>query len=149
MCPRSSYCPANSANPTACPAATPYAFVGSSSLAACSVSPVVTTLAGGNGGTTSGSANGQGTFATFNNPIGVAVDASGRVFVADSQNNLIRIVNISTGAVHTLAGGNSGTQPGSANGQGSAATFRKPTGVAADASGNLYVADFDNNLIRV
>jgi hypothetical protein len=148
VCPTSSFCPANAASPTVCPLATPYAFVGSSSLAACSASPVVTTLAGGNGYTRPGSADGQGTLATFKDPTGVGVDASGTVYVADNGNNLIRAINISTGAVRTLAGGNGDTLPGSADGQGTQATFNYPYGVAVDSSGTAYVADTSNNLIR-
>jgi hypothetical protein len=109
---------------------------------------VVRTLAGGNGSTTPGSSNGQGTMATFNSPMSVAVDTSGTVYVADFSNSLIRAITISSGVVRTLAGGNGGTAPGSANGQGTNATFQFPQGVAVDASGTVYVADTSNNLIR-
>ena len=101
----------------------------------------VTVLAGAS---SSGSTNGQGTAASFNFPTGLAVDASGNVFVADMSNNLIRKIDPS-GNVTTFAG--SGTQ-GSANGLGTAASFKSPRGLALDASGNLYVADSGNNLIR-
>ena len=74
-----------------------------------SPSGVVTTLAG-NGHT--GSANGTGDDASFYNPAGVAVDASGNIYVADSYNNLIRKIS-QYGVVTTLAG--SGDK-GSANG---------------------------------
>jgi sugar lactone lactonase YvrE len=102
---------------------------------------VVTTLAGSG---TSGSANGNGTAASFNRPGGVAVDSSGNVFVADAGNNLIRKID-TTGNVTTLAGSGAG---GSANGSGTAASFYNPWGIAADSSGNVYVADKNNNLIR-
>lgn len=101
----------------------------------------VTTLAGSGA---KGSANGLGTAASFNTPRGIAVDASGIVYVADSGNNLIRRIDAS-GNVTTLAG--AGTQ-GAANGQGTAASFNGPFGVAVDANGNAYVADASNNLIR-
>jgi hypothetical protein len=104
---------------------------------------VVTTLAGSAGN--AGSANGTGSAARFNYPAGVAVDAAGNVFVADSFNHTVRQVT-SAGVVTTLAG-NAGSA-GSADGTGNAALFRFPTGVAADAAGNVYVADFENHTIR-
>jgi len=81
---------------------------------------------------------------SFNSPSGIAVDATGNIYVADYGNNLIRKIT-SAGLVSTLAG--SGTQ-GSANGSGVLASFTRPAGVAVDASGNLYIADSGNNLIR-
>jgi sugar lactone lactonase YvrE len=91
-----------------------------------------------------GSANGTGTAASFNSPGGIAVDVSGNVYVADCYNNMIRKIT-SDGAVTTLAG--SGTQ-GSANGTGTTASFNSPGGIAVDASGNVYVADYGNDRIR-
>jgi sugar lactone lactonase YvrE len=107
---------------------------------------LVSTLAGGGGFgfNYSGNTNGQGIAASFTNPTGVAVDANGNVYVADSGNNLIRKIT-SGGLVSTLAG--SGTA-GSIDGQGTAANFWSPQGVAVDASGNVYVGDLTNNLIR-
>ena len=108
-----------------------------------SPSGIVSTLAG-NG--TQGSANGMGTTASFFAPAGVAVDATGNVYVADYGNNMIRMINPS-GLVSTLAGNSSGAS-GSANGTGTAASFKSPSGVAVDAAGNVYVADAGNNMIR-
>ncbi|PMS14789.1 hypothetical protein C0Z18_30190 [Trinickia dabaoshanensis] len=101
----------------------------------------VTTFAGSGA---QGSANGLGTAASFNAPHGIVLDASGNLYVADGGNNVIRKIDPS-GNVTTLAG--SGAQ-GAANGKGTAASFNKPDGVAVDASGNVYVADTGNNLIR-
>ncbi|MFI5161783.1 MAG: NHL repeat-containing protein [Sphingobacteriales bacterium] len=108
------------------------------------VSPagVVTTLAG-NGN--SGSADGVGANATFNNPTGVAVDGSGNVYVADFLNSEIRKVT-TNGTVTTLAG--SADTVGSANGTGSSALFYFPNSLTVDASGNVFVTDDINNLIR-
>jgi sugar lactone lactonase YvrE len=102
---------------------------------------VVTTLAGT---VAQGSANGTGTYATFNQPTGVAVDASGNIYVADNGNNLIREIT-PAGVVTTIAG--SGTS-GGFNGTGTAATFNCPQGIAVDVSGNIYVADYGNNQVR-
>jgi streptogramin lyase len=104
---------------------------------------VVRTLAGTAGAR--GSADGTGSAARFYNPSGVAVDASGNVYVADSYNNTIRKIT-PAGAVTTLAG--TAGAYGSADGTGSAARFQYPSGVAVDGSGNVYVADTYNNTIR-
>jgi len=103
---------------------------------------VVTTLAGSGVG---GATNGTGTAAEFYLPMGVAVDTSGNVYVADYGDGLIRKIT-SGSVVTTLAG--SAFSPGSNNGTGTAASFYLPTGVAVDSSGNVYVADTANNLIR-
>lgn len=102
---------------------------------------VVTTLAGSG---SRGAADGAGAASSFSGPRGVAVDGSGNVYVADTDNNRIRRI-AAGGVVTTLAG--SGT-PGAADGDGVAASFSGPFGIAVDRSGNLYVADTGNNLIR-
>ena len=102
---------------------------------------VVSTLAGGGTGT---GTNGIGTAASFTNPYGVAVDTAGNVYVADAGDNMIRLI-VSGGVVSTFAGQ---LTPGSANGVGTAASFNFPDGIAVDTLGNVYVADADNQLIR-
>ena len=82
--------------------------------------------------------------AKFNKPTGVAVDSSGNVYVADRYNHRIRKIT-STGVVSTFAG--RGTK-GDDNGAGTRAQFDNPVGVAVDSSGNVYVADLENFLIR-
>lgn len=101
----------------------------------------VTTLAGSG---KVGSANGTGQQASFNSPFGITVDGTGNVYVADAGNNLIRKIT-PTGTVTTLAG--SGAK-GATNASGTAASFNTPAGIAIDASGNIYVSDENNNLIR-
>ena len=101
----------------------------------------VATLAGAG---RAGFANGVGPAALFHCPSGIAVDAAGVVFVADSGNNRIR--RITNGVVDTLAG--SGEQ-GFADGAASAAHFDTPRGVALDAAtGQLVIADTGNHRIR-
>jgi hypothetical protein len=105
---------------------------------------VVTTLAGSVG--QPGSIDGTGSAARFYGSLGVTADGPGNVYVADQGNNTIRKVT-SSGVVTTLVGGGAG-QYGSVDGTGSAARFFQPRGVAADGSGNVYVADTTNNTIR-
>jgi sugar lactone lactonase YvrE len=101
----------------------------------------VTTLAGDG---TPGFVDGPAIPARFNNPTGVAVDGTGKVYVADAGNHRIRV--ISAGQVSTFAG--SGTQ-GFANGPAAQARFNHPCGVATDSSGTIYVADAGNHQIRM
>lgn len=103
----------------------------------------VTTVAGQAG--SPGSADGTGATARFNEPYGIAVDAAGNLYVADSGNNTIRRIT-PAGQVTTLAG--KAGSAGNADGMGSAARFNNPQGIACDAAGNLYVCDSDNCAIR-
>ena len=106
----------------------------------------VSTLAGLSG-TTTGTANGIGSAAQFNNPQGIAVDVTGsNVYVADTGNEAIRKIVVSSGSVSTLAG-TMGTN-GYVNGTGTAAQFNGPIGVAVDRSGNVYVTDLYNYVVR-
>lgn len=103
---------------------------------------VVTTLAGTSG--VIGAADGTGAAASFKVPYDVAVDATGNIYVSDHGNNLIRKVT-PAGVVTTHAG--SGAE-GASDGNGRAATFKYPNGIGVDGTGNVYVADTDNQLLR-
>ena len=82
--------------------------------------------------------------AQFSFPTGVDVDASGNVYVADTNNHAIRRVT-ADGVVSTLAGSGSS---GSADGTGSAASFAQPYDVAVTDEGDVYVTDYLNHRIR-
>ncbi|KYG72216.1 hypothetical protein MB14_09250 [Roseivirga ehrenbergii] len=109
----------------------------------------ITNITGGDltafaGRITSGRTNANGTSASFNWPTGLAIDKTGNIYVADAYNDLIRKITPS-GDVSTIAGA---PVAGLTDANGKSAKFRKPTGVAIDRSGNLYVADLDNYRIR-
>jgi len=105
---------------------------------------VVSTLAG-NATAPAGSVDASATAARFNGPQGLAIDSSGNIIVADTYNNTVRRVT-PAGVVTTLAG-TAGVR-GSGDGTGSAATFARPSFVAADTLGNVYVADTRNSTVR-
>jgi sugar lactone lactonase YvrE len=103
---------------------------------------VFSTLAGhANSGGASGGSGGV----RFSNPRGVAVDAAGNIFVADTHDHTI--CRMTPGGDVTILAGRPGLA-GSADGMGSEARFRYPQGVAVDGAGNIYVADSGNNTIR-
>ena len=103
-------------------------------------SGTVSTIAG----STLGVTEGIGTAAKFNTPSGITVDGSGNIYVADDENERIRKIT-TNGTVSTLAGG---FLQGFTDGVGGNAQFRSPTGLAIDASGNIYVADRHNHSVR-
>jgi sugar lactone lactonase YvrE len=92
----------------------------------------------------SGSTDGTGSAARFNNPAGIAVDTAGNLFVADRGHTIRKVT--SAGVVTTIAG--LANNQGSADGTGSAARFSDPTSVAVDTAGNVFVADRNNYTIR-
>jgi sugar lactone lactonase YvrE len=106
-------------------------------------SGVVSVYAGTPGA--AGSADGTGAAAQFNAPIGLAVDGSGNLYVADQDNNAIR--KIGPGGIVTTFAGAAGVI-GSTDGQGGAARFAGPWGLAIDGGGNLFVSDGGNYTVR-
>lgn len=100
----------------------------------------VSTMAGDG---TPGYRDGRGREARFNGPIGIAVDAAGRVIVADTYNDRIRAID-ADGTVRTIAG----SSTGATDGAGAEGRFDTPCGVAVDRGGNILVADTGNGLIR-
>jgi sugar lactone lactonase YvrE len=107
---------------------------------------VVTTLAGLAG--IAGSVDGTNSGARFYEPVGVALDMSGNLYVSDALNNTIRKVTpVGTNWVVTTLAGRAGVS-GSADGTNGAARFNGPCQLALDSTGNLYLTDFFNNTIR-
>jgi|GEM_PF-6633647 len=91
-----------------------------------------------------GTKDGAGTVASFFQPGAVCVDVNGNLYVADTQNHLIRMIT-PDGTVSTIAGtGN----PGDSDGIGTAASFNQPFGICINSQGVLFVADSWNNKIR-
>ncbi|WP_158584058.1 T9SS type A sorting domain-containing protein [Reichenbachiella sp. MSK19-1] len=101
----------------------------------------VTTLAGSG---TAGNTDDNGTSASFNEPVGIAVDGSGNLYVADTKNHKIRKIS-TDGDVTTLAGSGN---PGSTDENGVNASFNTPVTVAVGQNGHLYVSDLMNKKIR-
>jgi sugar lactone lactonase YvrE len=92
-----------------------------------------------------GYANGPLTQARFNDPAGVAFDATGNLYVADSRNHVIRKIT-PAGSVSLLAG--TPGEPGFANGAGTAAKFDTPFGISVSNDGNVIVSDAGNHVLR-
>jgi hypothetical protein len=107
-------------------------------------SGAVTTVAGQSG--VAGSADGPVSQAQFHFPSGIGIDAAGNLYVADTDNDTLRMISPS-GAVSTPAG--LAGVGGSTDGTGTAARFNFPTGVAANSAGDVYLADTNNQTIRL
>jgi len=105
------------------------------------------TIVAGNGG---GGYAGDGSAALsgeLNYPTATALDAAGDIFVADTSNNAVRRIDAETGAFTTVAGTGVSGYTGD-SGAATSAELDSPFGVAVDSSGNLYIADTANNVIR-
>ena len=93
-----------------------------------------------------GSDNGSTTTASFGSPVGLALAVDGRLFVAEDQNYLIRVIDANGSIVSTYAGTGAF---GSDNGSTTTATFAAPSGLALAADGRLFVSDRSSHIIRV
>jgi hypothetical protein len=105
---------------------------------------VITTIAGTSTAGFMGD-NGPASSAALSNPIALATDHAGSLYISDQGNNRIRIIN-SAGVIATVAGG--GTGGLGDGGQATASTLSVPAGIALDRAGNLFIADQSNNVIR-
>ena len=109
-------------------------------------SGLITTIAGSGTKGFSGD-GGAGTSAQLNTPYAVAVDSAGNVYIADYLNSRIRKLAVN-GVITTIAGNGTFSYSGDGGPATSAALFF-PSGVAVDSSGNVYIADSQNNVIRM
>lgn len=114
---------------------------------------IISTVAGV-GGQAGFNGDGLATKSLLNHPWAVVANAEGDLFISDYNNNRIRMVTAATGQMTTLAGGG-GNPVGILSGYygdggiSTNALLNHPTGMALDANGNLYIADTDNNAIRM
>jgi hypothetical protein len=109
-------------------------------------SGIITTIAGIGTQGYSGD-GGQATAAKLNFPDYVALDLVGNIFIADGFNHAIRRIDIATGIITTICGNGTSGYSGD-NGPATAAKLYGPSGICFDKTGNLYIADCDNNVIR-
>jgi len=91
--------------------------------------------------------NGPATQAQLDKPSGVFVDVLENIYIADTENHVIRKVDGGTGIITTVAGNGSGGYSGDTF-QATLASLKKPQGVFVDSSENIYIADTDNHVIR-
>jgi len=128
----------------------------------CTAAGIIIAVAGGGGGCGSSEKDtfGDGCAAdlsSLSNPGGVMVDGAGNLYIADTGNDLIRVVNAASGIITVFAGnlgGTSGLCSGKTDSVGDGcpatqATLDGPQGTTLDVFGNLYIADTDNNRIRM
>ncbi|MEK7830354.1 MAG: hypothetical protein AAB401_04665, partial [Acidobacteriota bacterium] len=120
---------------------------GNNRIRAINLTTLIVSTVVGTGGAGFGGDGVLATDAALNNPVGMAIDAAGNIFIADRNNHRIRKVNATTRLISTVAGNG---EPGFAgdSGQGATAQINTPTDVAVDASGNVFFIDQANNRVR-
>jgi uncharacterized protein (TIGR03437 family) len=111
---------------------------------------IITTVAGqcATAGAFSGD-GGPATSAQLNRPWGVVATPAGDLFISDYYNNRVRMVSGITGVITTVAGSSGTTGYSGDGGAATSALLNHPTGLALDGNGNLYIADTDNNVVRM
>jgi hypothetical protein len=113
-----------------------------------SASTIIISTEAGNGTVGFSGDGGDPNAAQLTNPYGVAVDSAGNIYIADTNNNRIRKITVSTGIITTVAGTGGAGGPGGDGGQAISAQLDNPYGVSLDSAGNIYIADAANNRIR-
>lgn len=106
---------------------------------------IITTVAGSGHGSFEGD-NGPAIYAALSGPSGVALDKDGNLYIADTFNNRIRMVDKNTGLISTIAGDGNIFKIGEGNT--SEKSLSRPYSIAIDSEGNIYVTDSDNHMIR-
>ena len=125
-----------------------YADMGNSIVRKIDVSSgLVTTVAGVQGAGSYSGDGGPATAAKLNMPLGIALDQTGNLYIADGMNHVVRKVNASTQIISTIAG-NSISMFAGDGGLATAASLYTPSSVSLDPWGNLFIADKDNNRVR-
>jgi sugar lactone lactonase YvrE len=113
----------------------------------CTGAGIISTIAG-NGNPAYTGDTGAASVATVNGPSGIALDGAGNLYIADTGNNVIRMISAATGVIVTVAG-NGSQGSGGDSGVATAAQLNQPQGVTLDGNGNLYIADTANHRIRM
>ena len=115
---------------------------GSNSIRKVAASTAVITTVAGNGNSGYNGDNIQATSAYLTNPIGVAVDSDGNIYIGDQYNHRVRKVIVSSGVITTVAGSGSSGYSGN-NGPATSANICRPCGVNLDRSNNIYFGEYD------
>lgn len=123
-----------------------FADSGNNRIRKIGVNGIIGTVAGTNAAGFSGD-GGSATIASLNNPYGIALDAGGNLFIADKGNNRIRKVDVNGVISSPIGNGTSGY--GGDNNVATNALLNQPYGVAVDAFGDIFIADYANNCVRV
>jgi len=108
---------------------------------------IISTVAGIVGQCTFSGDDGQATAAKLDFPQGLTVDASGNLYIADTDSHRIRKIDVATGIITTVAGNGTAGDAGD-GGQATAAELDSSQDMAVDATGNIYISDWLNNKIR-
>ncbi len=115
----------------------------------CTAAGIISTIAGNGNPSYAGDGKpASDPTVTVNGPSGVALDGAGNLYIADTGNNVVRMISAASGVITTIVGNGSQGNGGDA-GAATAAQLNQPQGVTMDGNGNLYIADTANHKIRM